>query len=139
MTSPQRNSKGHWLPGSCPNPGGRPPTDLTAEIRRSIGEGGEHAVAILWRLAQGYELPTRDAQGREVVDAEGRVSLARVPSLELQAACAKWLIERAFGRAVQNVAVRDSRGPGVDLSKLTTEQVMQFRELFRALLPSGDK
>ena len=137
---PERTPDGKWLPGRSPNPGGRVPASLVRAITAAVGDHGELAVDILWRIAQGREIPVRDAQGREVVDAEGRVSLARVPSLELQAGVAKWLLERAFGKAQANVVVSAGDSlPRLDLSKLTREQLIQFRELVSLTLPPGGK
>lgn len=109
-----------WQPG---NPG-RPSNwggNLERAIRRRIGEDGENAVDIVWDLALGTPDPVDQSR----------------PSKELRAACAKWLMDRCFGRAAQTLHVdtTHTNAPPVDLSRLSTEQLMQFRDLYRKALP----
>jgi hypothetical protein len=92
-------------------------------IRRLIGPGGEKAIELLWRMAQGYPMPVG---GVELPP--GAIDLERVPSLELQRRCLVWLAERAFGKAPERVEVLEPVRPTHDLSRLSDTQLEKLRE-----------
>ncbi len=84
-------------------------------IRDLIGEHGERALEIMWGIAQGKPMPLHG-----VIEAEGFVSSDRVPTLELQASAARWLHERAFGKAASLIEVS---GPETSPRTVDTAQL----------------
>lgn len=99
---------------------------LERAIRRLVGAGGERALEILWRIAQGYPVtPPELAQ-------PGALDLERLPAPALQVRCAQWLLERAFGRAPERVEVSGMERPA-DLSRLS-EAELRHLEAARAIL-----
>jgi hypothetical protein len=57
-----RDAKGHWLPGTSPNPGGRPKAALN--VSALAREHGEEAILRPVRVMRGGRRQDRDSRGR---------------------------------------------------------------------------
>jgi hypothetical protein len=122
-----------WFkPGQSGNPGGRKP-GVRAALRELIGEHGEEAMAIMWKIAQGKPM---DVPG--VLDQAGAIQLERIPSIELQGAFSKYLFEWLNGKAPEKVEItgKDGAPIGPDLSKLSSEDVKLLFSLKQKMLQS---
>ena len=98
--APNRGHRGQWLPGSSPNPGGRP--KIIEDIRDLAREHTETAINALVHIAQ-----------------KGKQESARV-------AAASALLDRGWGRPTQPIAGDDDMPPvgisGTAVATLTAEE-----------------
>ena len=98
--APRRGPQGQWLPGSSPNPGGRP--KIIEDIRDLAREHTETAINALVHIAQ-----------------KGKQESARV-------AAASALLDRGWGRPTQPIAGDDDMPPvgisGTAVATLTAEE-----------------
>ena len=95
-----------FRPGVSGNPGGRP-KGLGRRVRELVGDDGDAIVQFMVAVMRDQRQRTRD-----------RLEAAR------------WLTDRGFGKATQQLDVEvDARPPWIDLDKFSDEELEVLRDL----------
>jgi hypothetical protein len=95
-----RGTGGRWLPGACPNPGGRPKT--VADIQELAREHSPKAIARLAQIAE-----------------NGQSEAAQI-------AASVALLDRAYGKPTQPLSGDDSMGP-IRTAAMTQREIEERR------------
>jgi hypothetical protein len=103
-------------------PGGRP-KGIEALLDELMGDKGRAGWELLWRVAQGHSMPIPGT-----VEEDGRIALDRVPSLELQTATLRYLLERRCGKTPDRLEIGPAADP-IDLRKLAANELRAYLAL----------
>jgi hypothetical protein len=102
-----RGTGGRWLPGACPNPGGRPKT--VADIQELAREHSPKAIARLAHIAE-----------------NGQSEAAQI-------AASVALLDRAYGKPTQPLSGDDSMGP-IRTAAMTQREIEERRAAAAAVI-----
>jgi hypothetical protein len=124
MSDVVRNAKGQWLPGSVPNPKGRPKTGLALAERIRARVDVDQMIDHVLAIAMGKPL------GNEVL---GESSSGWAPVVDAKTRLAAWnfLADRGFMKPATSLEVSGSNAPQrmVDFGRLPAEDVALFEKL----------
>lgn len=107
-------------------------TRQVAERIFAITNDLEEVIDFMARVMRGQPVPVRP----DDVDPSAVDVFPQIPSLDQRIDAAEWLAERAIGKAPQTIELVDEvTGPKLDLSKMTTEDILHFKRTL--LVASG--
>ena len=107
---PGHNPDGTWKKGFAPNPGGKPSDKkFKALLKELFGEDGKELLYILIAQMYGVDLQNTglDKNIKKILpELEKKSWRQKLDMIDkrLQSDNAKWLIDRMFGKAIQNIS-----------------------------------